>query len=70
MHEGWEMEEGRRVWAVGGTVAHGLSPPSAAEPMEGSPALSLSDGERGRRHCAASDGADRDRLDRKHLRPA
>ncbi len=33
MHEGWEMEDrrkmedGRRVWAVGGRVAHGLSPP-------------------------------------------
>jgi len=46
MHEGWEMEDGSRVWAVGGRVPPGLSPPSAAEPMQARPALSLSDGER------------------------
>ena len=47
----WKMEDGRRVWAVGGTVAHGLSPPPTPSLWRaGQPSLHRT--EKGRRGIA------------------
>src|SRR6266567_1101186 len=48
----WQMEDGRRVWAVGGRFARSLSPHPPPSPWRARPAVSPSEGhrrERGRR---------------------
>ncbi len=56
----WELEDGRRVWAVGGRLAHGPSPqPSLHRTEEGTTGIA--------RRPVVLSGNDRDRLDWKHF---